>query len=171
MFVLKRLSDALAENDRVLAVIRGAETNQSGTADSITHPHAVTQARLFHRVLGAAGVSPAEVSVVEAHGTGTRAGDPTEVEALRAVFGGDVGRAKGDLLHLTSVKANIGHAEAASGAASLAKLVLMMRHGTIPKTISLKKLNPSIAPLEKDGLCIDIITYYNASTPPKTKLP
>ena len=154
MFVLKRLSDALAENDRIHAVIRGVEVNQSGVADSITHPHVATQARLFRTVLGAAGVRPAEVSVVEAHGTGTRAGDPAEVEALREVFGGDVGRAEGELVHLTSVKANIGHAEAASGAASLAKLVLMMRHGTIPKTISLKKLNPSIAPLEKDGLCI-----------------
>ncbi|KAH9928293.1 uncharacterized protein B0H18DRAFT_1084485 [Fomitopsis serialis] len=153
MFVLKRLSDALAEHDRVLGVIRAVEVNQSGTADSITHPHVATQARLFRKVLQSAGVRPADVSVVEAHGTGTQAGDPAEVEALREVFGGD-GEREG-VLRVTSVKANIGHAEAASGAASLAKLVLMMRHGTIPQTISLKTLNPRIAPLEKDGLCID----------------
>ncbi|KZT73005.1 ketoacyl-synt-domain-containing protein [Daedalea quercina L-15889] len=162
MFVLKRLSDALAENDRILGVIRGIEVNQSGTADSITHPHAVTQAKLYRRVLESANVRPAEVSVVEAHGTGTQAGDPAEIEALRAVFGGDKERT--GMLHVTSAKANIGHAEAASGAASLAKLVLMMRHGMIPKVVSLKTLNPSIAPLEQDGLCID--TEASAWNPP-----
>ncbi|PCH42158.1 ketoacyl-synt-domain-containing protein [Wolfiporia cocos MD-104 SS10] len=84
MFVLKRLSDALAENDRILGVIRGVEVNQSGTADSITHPHRDTQVKLLRKVLRSAGVHPHEVSVVEAHGTGTQAGDPTEIESLRA---------------------------------------------------------------------------------------
>ncbi|TFY63793.1 hypothetical protein EVJ58_g3045 [Rhodofomes roseus] len=153
MFVLKRLTDARAENDRILGVIRGIEVNQSGTADSITHPHVATQTRLFRKVLDSAGVRPAEVSVVEAHGTGTQAGDPAEIEALRSVFGADEEREC--VLRITSVKANVGHAEAASGAASLAKLVLMMRHRKIPRNISLKRLNSRIPPLEKDGLCID----------------
>ena len=70
MFVLKRLSDALAEKDRVLAVIRAVEVNQSARADSITQPHVPTQVDLFRKVVAAAGVDPASVGVVEAHGTG-----------------------------------------------------------------------------------------------------
>lgn len=71
MFVLKRLSDALAENDNILGVIRGIDVNQSARAHSITHPHAPTQVRLFKRVLASTGTDPRNVSVVEAHGTGT----------------------------------------------------------------------------------------------------
>ena len=70
MFVLKRLSDALEENDRILGVIRSIEVNQSGNADSITHPHVSTQIELFQKVLASAGVDPEDISVVEAHGTG-----------------------------------------------------------------------------------------------------
>ena len=70
MFVLKRLSDALAENDNVLGVIRGIEVNQSANAESITHPHAATQIKLFEKLVSSAGVEPRQVSVVEAHGTG-----------------------------------------------------------------------------------------------------
>ena len=71
MFVLKRLSDAVAENDNILGVIRGVEVNQSGNAESITHPHIPTQTKLFEKLLSTSGVEPHEVSVVEAHGTGT----------------------------------------------------------------------------------------------------
>jgi acyl transferase domain-containing protein len=70
MFVLKRLSDAIAENDRVLGVIRGVEVNQSGLAHSITHPHAETQASLFKQLLDNSGVPSEHVNVIEAHGTG-----------------------------------------------------------------------------------------------------
>ena len=70
MFVLKRLSDALEENDRILGVIRSIEVNQSGNADSITHPHVSTQIELFQKVLASAGVEPEDIGVVEAHGTG-----------------------------------------------------------------------------------------------------
>jgi acyl transferase domain-containing protein len=151
VFVLKRLSDAIVENDRILGVIRGVEVNQSGLAHSITHPHAPTQATLFKRVLESAGMSPEHVNVVEAHGTGTQAGDPSEVESIRSVFASQYGRP----LHITSVKANIGHLEAASGAAGLAKLLLMLKHRTIPGQISLRNLNPRIAPLEADNTVID----------------
>ena len=70
MFVLKRLSDAVAENDNILGVIRGVEVNQSGNAESITHPYIPTQRKLFEKLLATSGVEPHEVSVVEAHGTG-----------------------------------------------------------------------------------------------------
>ena len=85
--------------------------------------------------------------------SGTKAGDPTEIESIRTVFAR--GRTPENPLHLTSIKANIGHAEAASGAASLAKLLLMLKHRAIPAVISLKQLNPRIPDLSKDGTRID----------------
>ncbi|TFK33599.1 hypothetical protein BDQ12DRAFT_657776 [Crucibulum laeve] len=153
IFVLKRLSDAVAENDNILGVIRGMEVNQSGLAHSITHPHAPTQATLFKSLLANTGIPANRVNVVEAHGTGTQAGDPNELESIRSVFA--VGRPLNNPLHITSVKANIGHLEAASGAAGLAKLLLMLRNRTIPKQISLKNLNPRIISLESDNTVID----------------
>lgn len=155
MFVLKRLSDAVAENDNILGVIRGIEVNQSGLAHSITHPHAPTQANLFHRVLENAGVDPHRINVVEAHGTGTQAGDPNELESIRSAFAQN--RPSNNPLHITSVKSNIGHLEAASGAAGLAKLLLMLRHKTIPRVISLKNLNPRIVDLSSDNTIIDTV--------------
>lgn len=153
IFVLKRLSDAIAENDNILGVVRGIEVNQSGLAHSITHPHAPTQATLFKRALEKSGVDANRVNVVEAHGTGTQAGDPNELESIRSIFAAQ--RTPDNPLHITSVKANIGHLEAASGAAGLAKLLLMLKHRTIPRQISLKNLNPSIAPLGADNTIID----------------
>ena len=156
IFVLKRLSDALAENDRIMGVIRGIEVNQSGKAHSITHPHPPTQARLFKQVLDNSGIDAARVNVVEAHGTGTQAGDPAELEAIRSVFCQN--RCPTNPLHVTSVKANIGHLEAASGAAGLAKLLLMLKKRTIPHLISLQTLNPRIAPLEADHTRLDVVS-------------
>lgn len=72
VFVLKRLSDAIAENDRIHGVIQGVEVNQSGNAHSITHPHSETQAALLQRLFQKANIEPASISVVEAHGTGTQ---------------------------------------------------------------------------------------------------
>lgn len=150
MFVLKRLSDAIAENDQILGVIRGVQINQSGEAHSITHPHSATQQVLFKRLLTKSGVDPLDISVIEAHGTGTQAGDPAELASLRGTFANM--RTSDRPLHITSVKANIGHCEAASGSAGLSKLLLMLRHKMIPKQISLKNLNPKIAPLGVDGV-------------------
>ncbi|KAF9263364.1 ketoacyl-synt-domain-containing protein [Marasmius fiardii PR-910] len=164
LFVLKRLSDAIAENDNILGVIRGIEVNQSGNAHSITHPHAPTQVKLFERLLDNAGVDRTRINVIEAHGTGTQAGDPNELESIRRTF--SVGRARSNPLHVTSVKANIGHLEAASGAAGLAKLLLMLRHKTIPRLISLKNLNPLIAPLASDNTMIDTVACQWSSSEP-----
>ncbi|KAJ7160342.1 putative polyketide synthase [Mycena filopes] len=138
IFVLKRLSDAEAANDRILAVVRGCA------------------AALLRAVLSQAGVAPERVSVVEAHGTGTQAGDPNEVAALRSVLCRPARtRRGGNLLHVGSVKANVGHAEAASGAAGLAKLLLMLKYKRIPRQIGFRRLNPLIAPLEGDGIVIN----------------
>ncbi|KAF8626009.1 hypothetical protein AX17_006732 [Amanita inopinata Kibby_2008] len=153
MFVLKRLSDAIAENDQIWGVIRGIEVNQSGLAHSITHPHAPTQSALFKQLLENSGIEPHRVNVIEAHGTGTQAGDPVEVESIRHVFCRP--REANNSLHITSIKVNIGHLEAASGAAGLAKILLMFQHKTIPRHISFKSLNPRIAPLDVDNTVID----------------
>ncbi|KAH8105565.1 polyketide synthase [Phellopilus nigrolimitatus] len=164
MFVLKRLSDALASSDNILGVIRGTEANQSAAAVSITRPHSSTQATLFRTLLGKSGVRPEEVGLVEAHGTGTQAGDPEELRSLRDILSpnGGRGRSAENALTVTSIKANIGHAEAASGAASLAKVLLMLRHRAIPTQVSLVNLNPKIAPLGNDfthinttGACVE----------------
>lgn len=155
LFVLKRLSDAQAENDRILGIIRGVEVNHSGTASSITQPHIPTQVKLFQQLFERSGVDPGRVNVVEAHGTGTQAGDVSEIEGVRRVFAAC--RTAAHPVHVTSIKANIGHLEAASGAAGLAKLLLMLHHRTIPRLISLVKLNPRISEPTADHISIDAI--------------
>lgn len=164
MFVFKRLSDALAASDNILGVIRGTEVNQSSAAVSITRPHGPTQTALIKSLLRRSGVAPEEVNVVEAHGTGTQAGDPEEMRTLRDILSPSHGLRRGSTnpLTITAIKANIGHAEAASGAASLAKVLLMLRHRAIPSQISLEKLNPKIERLDKDftrintsGSCVE----------------
>lgn len=83
VFILKRLSEAIAENDRIHGVIKGIEVNQSASSHSITHPHAETQADLFQRLLQVTRVLPASVSVVEAHGTGTQVRCPQRHDVLQ----------------------------------------------------------------------------------------
>ncbi|KAK4215595.1 hypothetical protein QBC37DRAFT_281428 [Rhypophila decipiens] len=152
MFVLKRLEDGVKEGDRIWGVIRGVEVNQSGEASSITHPHSRTQTGLLRRLLDKTGVDVASVGVVEAHGTGTQAGDAREVESLGAVFEGS---GTGREVFLGSVKGSIGHCEAASGAAGLAKLVLMLKERQIPPQVGFKTVNPALeGTLERAGLVI-----------------
>ncbi|CAK5263658.1 unnamed protein product, partial [Mycena citricolor] len=156
VFVLKQLKDALIEHDQIYGIIRGAEVNQSGQAPSITYPHQSAQALLLQNLLHNANVLPAEINLVECHGTGTQAGDPNEVTALRTILAGSSSqRQQNNPLFFTSIKANIGHLEAASGAAGLAKILLMLKYKLIPQQISLKKLNPLIRPLENDNIIIN----------------
>jgi len=152
MFVLKRLSDAISGNDNILGVIDGVEVNQSNLGHSITRPHGPAQVALLNSLLLNAGVDPSWVSVVEAHATGTQAGDPIEVESIRKVLAAH--RPNAMPVYITSIKGNIGHAEAAAGAAGLAKLLLMIRYESIPPQISLKDLNPRIKPLSVDNTAI-----------------
>lgn len=152
IFVLKRLSDAIKENDRIHGIIKGIDVSQSGNAHSITHPHPETQSDLFKRVMSRAQVETASINVVEAHGTGTQAGDFSEISSLHSVFAS--GRSSKDPLVVSSIKGNIGHSEAASGSAGLAKLLLMLRQSTIPKQASLNMLNPRIAGLVGNGILI-----------------
>lgn len=145
--LLKRLSSAVANNDRVLGVIAASATNSSQGNRSITVPSAESQSTLYQRVLRAANMHPTQVSYVEAHGTGTQKGDPVECQSIRRVFGGANRR-----LRIGSVKGNIGHSEAASGVASLIKVVMMLQHRQIPPQASFSYLNPAIGSLKDDNI-------------------
>src|SRR5436305_5954459 len=117
--VLKRLSEALRENDPIIAVIRGTGVNQDGPGSGLTVPNGKAQKALIQRTLEVANVSPADIGYVELHGTGTALGDPIEFQALTEVFG--KGHTREKPLYIGSVKSNIGHLEAAAGIAGLIK--------------------------------------------------
>lgn len=151
LVVLKKLANAIEDGDHIYGIIRGVGVNQCGTAKSITHPDHKTQAALFSQVLGASRTSPDSIDVVEAHGTGTQAGDFAEVASLSAVF---KDRNDQQPLYLCSVKGNIGHAEAASGVASLIKLLLMMERGTIPPLASFTTLNTRLTTMRNHNMVI-----------------
>jgi 6-methylsalicylic acid synthase len=132
--VLKRLSDARRDGDRVIALVRGSAVQQDGRTDGIMAPSATAQAHVLRRAYDAAGIPPGEVDYVEAHGTGTKVGDPIEAAALAEVVG-DRAAGRGPCL-IGSVKTNIGHCESAAGVAGLIKTVLALRHGVIPPTLT-----------------------------------
>ncbi|MFI6996221.1 beta-ketoacyl synthase N-terminal-like domain-containing protein [Nocardia sp. NPDC050175] len=140
--VLKRLSAAIADGDRVLAVIRGTAVNQDGRSNGLTAPNGRAQQNVVRAALRAADVKGPEVGYVEAHGTGTPLGDPIEVRALAATLGND--RAEDSPLVIGSVKTNIGHLEAAAGIAGLIKTVLVMERGVIPPHRNLIEMNPHV---------------------------
>ncbi|WP_329016643.1 type I polyketide synthase [Micromonospora rifamycinica] len=139
MVVLKRLADALADRDPVLAVVRGSAVNHDGPASGLTAPNGAAQATLIDTALRRAGVGPHEIGYVEAHGTGTLLGDPIEVDALASVFGAVEGP-----VWLGSVKSNIGHTEGAAGAASVIKTVLAIAHGLVPRSLHAEPPNPHV---------------------------
>ncbi|KFE58861.1 type I polyketide synthase [Hyalangium minutum] len=140
--VLKRLSDAVRDGDRIRAVIRGSAVNQDGRSTGLTAPNVLSQQALLRKALESAGVKPADVSYVEAHGTGTPLGDPIEMEALREVLGAP-GEGAG-LCAVGSVKTNVGHLEAAAGIAGLIKTVLSLEKEKLPKHVNFEALNPRI---------------------------
>ena len=140
--VLKRLGDALADGNEVLAVIRGSAVNHDGNSAGLTVPSAGAQQQLLRAALDAAGVAPEQVGYVEAHGTGTPLGDPLEAYALGDVLGR--ARSRRSPLSIGSVKTNLGHTDAAAGLAGLLKAVLVLRHGEIPPHLHLREPNPDI---------------------------
>ncbi len=117
--VLKRLSDAVAAHDRILALIRGTAVNHDGRSNGLSAPNGPSQEAVIRTALGEAGLEPHHIGYIEAHGTGTRLGDPIEIEALRSVFA--PGRPADQPLVVGSVKTNIGHLESAAGVAGLAE--------------------------------------------------
>lgn len=142
IIVLKRLSDAVANGDNVLAIIRGSAVNQDGRSSGLTVPNGPAQQAVLRAALASAGVQPAEVSYIETHGTGTLIGDPIEVEAIGVVLGEN--RPKDLPLIIGAAKTNLGHLESASGIAGVLKVILAIQHGEIPKNLYFNEPNPRI---------------------------
>lgn len=131
--LLKRLSDAERDGDRVLAVVRATAVNSDGRSAGLLAPNPVAQEALLHTAYARAGLAAAHIDYVEAHGTGTPLGDPIEAGALGAVLG--QGRESDQPLLLGSVKGNIGHLESAAGIAGLVKTVLALHHDRVPPSL------------------------------------
>ncbi|KAK7993967.1 C6 finger domain-containing protein [Apiospora arundinis] len=149
--VLKRLSDAIKENDNILGVVVGSAANQNHNHSHISAPQSDSQLDLYRRVIKLGGVEPEAVTYVEAHGTGTGVGDPVEVRSIRDAFGGTQ---RESLLHFGSIKGNIGHVEATAGVAGLVKVLLMMRHRTITPQASFLTLNPKLPDFRQHQMSI-----------------
>ncbi|WP_131770558.1 type I polyketide synthase [Candidatus Protofrankia californiensis] len=141
VLVLKRLEDAIRDQDRVLAVLRGLAVNHDGKTSRFTRPSGQAQEEVFRTALANAGVDPADVGLVEAHGTGTIVGDPIEFRSLAAVYG--TGR---DRCALGSAKTNFGHTESAAGLVGLLKAILAVHHGEVPASLHFRRWNPTIDP-------------------------
>lgn len=147
--ILKPLTKAIADHDPIYAIIRGTGINHDGKTEGITYPSKNAQTALLRKVYAQAGVSPAQVQYIEAHGTGTKAGDVIEASAIGEVLGKK--GSDGVKLILGSVKTNIGHLEAAAGAAGLIKTALCLKHKAIPANLHYKNPNPQI-PFDELGL-------------------
>lgn len=144
--VLKRLSEAVAQGNRIYALIRGSAVNHDGRSNGLTAPNGTAQEALIRQALKNARVDPNQIQYVEAHGTGTTLGDPIEVLALGKVL--SEGRSEQQPLSIGSVKTNFGHLESAAGIASLIKVVLALQHQQIPPHLHFQQPNPYI-PWEK----------------------
>ena len=142
VIALKRLGDAVAAGDPILAVIRGSAVNSDGRSSGLTVPNGPAQQAVLRKALLSAALKPGDLDYVEAHGTGTSLGDPIEVEALGAVLG--EGRSPERPLLIGSIKTNIGHAEASSGLAGLLKVVMALRHEAIPPHLHFARPSPAI---------------------------
>lgn len=157
LVVLKPLARAMADGDRIYAVIRGSAVNQDGRSNGLTAPNARAQEAVLREAYRRAGVAASTVEYVEAHGTGTPLGDPIEAHALGAMLA--EGRPGGHSCALGSVKSNIGHLEAAAGIAGIIKVALALQHEAIPATLHFAAPNPRI---DFDNLPLHVPTSLTA---------
>ena len=141
--ILKRVSDAKRDGDTIHAVIRATAVNHDGRSATLTTPRQSAQSRLIRKALGSAQLQPTDIDYIEAHGTGTRLGDPIEGSALAEVFATGSEKRE-DLLHIGSVKSNIGHTQATAGLAGLLKVVLSMRNNKLPKSLHISQPTPAV---------------------------
>lgn len=140
--ILKRLSRAQADGDRIHAVIRATALAQDGARSGLTVPNGPAQSTVIRQALASARLDPAAIGYVEAHGTGTALGDPIEAEALATVFGRDARRTSP--LVVGSLKTNVGHMESAAGIGGVIKVALALRHGSIPAHLHFQRENPEV---------------------------
>ncbi|WP_257002504.1 type I polyketide synthase [Streptomyces sp. WZ.A104] len=151
LVLLKPLERALADGDRVLAVIEGSAVNNDGGGDGLTVPSADAQSELIHEACASAGIAPSDVQCVELHGTGTRVGDPLEAEAIGRALGAQ--RPGGSPVRVGSVKTNIGHLEGAAGIAGLLKVVSCVSRRALVPTLHQQESHPDI-PLDRWNLSV-----------------
>lgn len=143
--ILKRLEDALNDNNTIFAIISASKTNNDGKNKvGFTAPSYLSQKQVLDECLEESGFNVDDIDFIEGHGTGTKLGDPIEVRAIYDVY-----KDKKDMLILSSVKPHIGHLDAASGIASLIKTVLCLYNKTIPHTLNFEEINPLISPYKK----------------------
>ena len=142
MVILKRFSDAVADGDNILAVIRGTAMNQDGDTSGLTVPNGPSQQAVIGQAMENGGVDPASISYIEAHGTGTSLGDPIEVGAIGTVFGKT--HSQEQPVIIGSAKTNIGHLEGAAGIAGLMKVVLQLQYQKIVPSLHFNQPNPYI---------------------------
>ncbi|HEV7420947.1 MAG TPA: polyketide synthase, partial [Mycobacterium sp.] len=172
--VLKRLTDAVDDGDRVLAVVRGSAVNQDGRSNGLTAPNALAQRDVITRALWSADVSANSVNLIETHGTGTALGDPIEFDALASVYGQGDGQGDGQgngqgngRCAMGAVKTNFGHLEAAAGIAGFIKAVLALQHGQIPPNRNFTRWNPAIDPTSTRLFVPTEITEWPQSDGPR----
>lgn len=156
ILILKHVTTAKRDCDRILGIIKGSAVNHDGQSSGLTVPNRQAQVKLLYSALQDARLTPQELDYIEAHGTGTALGDPIEVGAIA-----DVQVARTTPLYIGSVKANIGHLEAAAGIASLVKAVLILQQRTIPCQINIHRLNQR---LDWDHLPIIVPKHTLATT-------
>jgi acyl transferase domain-containing protein/acyl carrier protein len=142
VLLLKRLGDALRDNDNIHGVIRGSGINQDGLTNGITAPSAKSQERLESTVYDRYGIDPETITLVEAHGTGTILGDPIEFQALCEAFGKRTSQRQ--FCALGSIKSNIGHTIAAAGVAGVLKALLALKHKQLPPSLHYRQPNPAV---------------------------
>lgn len=140
VFLLKDYDQAVADGDIIHAVVASSAANTDGHKSGITIPSCHMQTELMTKAYAKAGIDPDQLDYMEAHGTGTPVGDPIETRSI----GNAIGKNRSTPLPIGSIKSNLGHLEPASGVAGLVKLLLILKHRTIPATISMKNPNPAI---------------------------
>ncbi|MGQ7242646.1 SDR family NAD(P)-dependent oxidoreductase [Salinicola sp. V024] len=150
IFLLKDYDTAVADGDRILAVVAGSGVNTDGYKKGLTVPNPDAQVALMNQTLERAGLTPDDIDYLEAHGTGTAVGDPLETRAIGAA----IGQKRKTPLPIGSVKSNLGHLETASGVAGLAKALYALREREVPATIGIRKVNPRI---DLEGWNLDIV--------------